>query len=78
MPPGLRITGTAVTAAAARGQLCSRGSSAWREMACTVVRGWASVSAIATSSMVRPVPSTTTGLPSDAASSTPGSHGSAM
>ena len=77
-PAGVRMTGIALTPAAARGQLCTRGSTAWREMACTAVRGSASVSAIATSSMVRPVPSTATGLPSAAASSAPGSHGSAM
>ena len=65
-------------AATGLGQWWHSGSSPWRETACTTARGCASVIATATSSMVSPVPATTTGLPSMAGSSAPGSHGSAM
>ena len=55
---------------------CTWGSSPCRDTACTTVRCWPLVTAMATSSMVSPVPRMTTGLPSRSGVSAPGAHGS--
>ncbi len=57
------------------GAWCSRGTSPCRDTACTTVCGCAPVRATATSSMVRPVPRMTTGLPSATLSRAPGRPG---
>ncbi len=77
-PPGLASAGSQVGRPGSARLRWARGSSACRDTAWTTVRGCASVTAIATSIAVRPVPSTMTGVPSPARRSAPGAQGSAM